>query len=229
MQTLSTVSPQLTVAELCPSIDPNDLKSLFLAFDTKDYLAIDSTLKKITNQNFYPKQVLIGLVDMAIDAMALNHTTPSFIFNSNKMIETILPVVNSLGINANALANCRLALYEVLTKWDSSVQLNKTEPTSSSPIQMPAAPAPVPQPMPRLQPQTAVAPIPQPIPQPMPQPVPQPQVQQMPQLYQPAAVTVQAEQSLPVTQQSITPQQSMPPLQQPVQQFVFPTGHVPYR
>ena len=126
LQTLSSVSPQLTVAQLCPSIDPNDLKSLFIAFDSKDYLAINSTLQKIVDKGFYPKQILIDLIDLAIDTMAQPNVNHNFVFNCNKMIEIILPVVNNLGINSSAFTNCRLALYQVLNEWDSSTGVTST-------------------------------------------------------------------------------------------------------
>ena len=139
LQTLSSVSSQLTVAELCPSIDPNDLKSLFIAFDSKDYLAINSTLQKIVDLGFYPKQILIDSIDLAIDTMAQPNVNHNFVFNCNKMIEIILPIVNNLGINSSALTNCRLALYQVLNEWDSSTGVTSTtqpdpQPTPSQPI-----------------------------------------------------------------------------------------------
>ena len=61
LQTLGTVSESVSVADLCPQIARDELQSLFLAFENRDYFEIDRILHKVYQQGFYPKQLLDGL------------------------------------------------------------------------------------------------------------------------------------------------------------------------
>jgi hypothetical protein len=83
----------------------------------RDYLTINNIVQRIIDQGFYPKQLLISLVDTAIDMMTMPNIKSEFIFNLNRVLEVILPAVNRLGTSSNAVTNCRLALYEAVTVW----------------------------------------------------------------------------------------------------------------
>ena len=120
LQTLGTVSSKVTVADLCPQIPQESIQNLLLAFNNRDYLAIDEILQRVTNNGFYPKDLLTALVDTIIEIMAMPNTSHDFVFNANRVLEAILPAINRLGNNSHAFVDCRLALYEAVTVWQQS-------------------------------------------------------------------------------------------------------------
>lgn len=126
LQTLGTVSSKVTVADLCPQIPQEEIHNLLLAFDVRDYLAINEILRRVTNNGFYPKDLLTTLIDTTIDLMAMPDTSRNFVINANRVLEAILPAVNRLGNGSHALVDCRLALYEAVTVW---------QPLAPEPIQ----------------------------------------------------------------------------------------------
>jgi len=117
LQTLGTVSESVTVADLCPQINRDELQSLFLALENRDYLEIDRILQRVDRQGFYPKQLLTDLVDLAIEIMAMPETSSHFVSNANRILSVIIPSISKLGNSSNAQANCRLTLYHALTVW----------------------------------------------------------------------------------------------------------------
>ena len=117
LQTLGTVSSKVTVADLCPQIPQDEIHNLLLAFDDRDYLAINEILQRVTNNGFYPKDLLTALVDTIIEQMAMPDTSRNFVINANRVLETILPAINRLGNSSHAFVDCRLALYEAVTVW----------------------------------------------------------------------------------------------------------------
>ena len=126
LQTLGTVSPHsrinegVSVADLCPQISRDELQSLFIAFENRDYIQIDRVLQRVFHQGFYPKQLLTDLIDLAIEIMAMPETSPHFVANANRMLEVVIPIISKLGNSSNAQVNCRLTLYHALTVWQSS-------------------------------------------------------------------------------------------------------------
>ena len=134
LQTLGTVSDCVSVADLCPQIARDELQSLFLAFENRDYFEIDRILQRVDRQGFYPKQLLTDLVDLAIEIMAMPETSSHFVSNANRILSVIIPSISKLGNSSNAQANCRLTLYHALTVWQSSQSNETIEPT---PINMP--------------------------------------------------------------------------------------------
>ena len=120
LQTLGTVSDRVSVADLCPQIARDELQSLFIAFENRDYIQIDRVLQRVCRQGFYPKQLLTDLIDLAIEIMAMSETSPHFVANANRMLEVVIPAISKLGNSSNAQANCRLTLYHALTVWRSS-------------------------------------------------------------------------------------------------------------
>ena len=134
LQTLVTVSDCVSVADLCPQIDRDELQSLFLAFENRDYLEIDRILQRVDRQGFYPKQLLTDLIDLAIEIMAIPETSSHFVSNANRILSVIIPSISKLGNSSNAQVNCRLTLYHALTVWQSSKSNETIEPT---PMNMP--------------------------------------------------------------------------------------------
>jgi DNA polymerase III subunit gamma/tau len=120
LQTLGTVSQDVSVAHLCPQIPLEEIQSILLAFDNRDYLAINTILQRVTDNGFYPKDLLLALVDTIIDIIALPDTVTNFIANANRILEVLIPAINKLGSSSNAIANCRLTLYHAATVWQSS-------------------------------------------------------------------------------------------------------------
>ncbi|MEN9565005.1 MAG: polymerase gamma and tau subunit [Cyanobacteriota bacterium] len=120
LQTLGTVSQDVSVAHLCPQIPLEEIQSILLAFDNRDYLAINTILQRVTDNGFYPRDLLLALVDTIIDIMALPDTVTNFIANANRILEVLIPAINKLGSSSNAIANCRLTLYHAATVWQSS-------------------------------------------------------------------------------------------------------------
>ena len=131
LQTLGTVSESVSVADLCPQIAREELKSLFLACENKDYLEIDRILQKVYQQGFYPKQLLMDLVDLAIEIMAMLETSSHFVSNANRILSVIIPSISKLGNSSNAQTNCRLTLYYALTVWQSSENKETVEATQA--------------------------------------------------------------------------------------------------
>jgi len=117
LQTLGTVSDRVSVADLCPQIDRDELQSLFIAFENRDYLEIDRILQRVYHQGFYPKQLLTDLVDLAIEIMAMPKTSSHFVSNANRILSVIIPSISKLGNSSNVKTNCRLTLYHALTVW----------------------------------------------------------------------------------------------------------------
>ncbi|NJK58242.1 MAG: DNA polymerase III subunit gamma/tau [Pleurocapsa sp. SU_5_0] len=120
LQTLGTVSDRVSVADLCPQIARDELKSLFIAFENRDYFVINQVLQRVCQQGFYPKQLLMDLMDLAIEIMAMPETSSHLVTNANRMLEVVIPAISKLGNSSNAQANCRLALYHALTVWQPS-------------------------------------------------------------------------------------------------------------
>ncbi|PSB10648.1 DNA polymerase III, subunit gamma and tau [Pleurocapsa sp. CCALA 161] len=177
LQTLGTISPQVTVADLCPQISLHEIQNLFLALEMRDYLAINSIVQRVIDQGFYPKQLLISLVDTAINMMTMPDIKPEFIFNLNRVLEVILPDVNRLGTSSNAVTNCRLALYEAVTVWQSNKENTAENPirdelihnhhqATNTPLQTDFRQVPTPQPQIHSQVQ-----LPTPVSQPVHQPL----------------------------------------------------------
>jgi DNA polymerase III subunit gamma/tau len=129
LQTLGTISERVTVADLCPQIAQDELQSLLIALENRDYFQIDRTLERVCHQGFYPKQLLIDLMDLAIEIMAMPKTSPHFVHNANRMLEVVIPAINKLGMTSNAQANCRLTLYHALTVWQPSESKAIAPPT----------------------------------------------------------------------------------------------------
>ena len=102
---------------------------MFLAFENKDYLEIDRILQRVYHQGFYPKQLLMDLVDLAIKIMAMPETSPYFVSNANRILSVIIPSISKLGNSSNAQTNCRLTLYHALTVWQPSESSETTEST----------------------------------------------------------------------------------------------------
>lgn len=119
LQTLGTVCDRVTVADLCPQIARDKLQSLLIAFENRDYFHINEVLQRVCQQGFYPKQLLMDLMDLAIEIMAMPETSCDFMANANRMLEVVIPAINKLGSSSNAQANCRLTLYYALTVWQS--------------------------------------------------------------------------------------------------------------
>ena len=134
LQTLGTVSDCVSVADLCPQIAREELQSLFIAFENRDYLEIDRILQRVDRQGFYPKQLLTDLIDLAIEIMAIPETSSHFVSNANRILSVIIPSISKLGNSSNAQVNCRLTLYHALTVWQSSKSNETIEPT---PMNMP--------------------------------------------------------------------------------------------
>ncbi len=132
LQTLGTVSEGVSVADLCPQISRDELQSLFIAFENRDYIQIDRIQQRVCHQGFYPKQLLTDLIDLAIEIMAMLETSPHFVANANRMLEVVIPAISKLGNSSNAQANCRLTLYHALTVWQSSVSKEMLEDTQTS-------------------------------------------------------------------------------------------------
>ena len=107
----------MSVADLCPQIARDELQSLFLAFENRDYLEIDRILQRIYRQGFYPKHLLTDLVDLAIEIMGMPETSSHFVTNANRILSVIIPSISKLGNSSNAQTNCRLTLYHALTVW----------------------------------------------------------------------------------------------------------------
>jgi DNA polymerase III subunit gamma/tau len=133
LQTLGTVSDRVSVADLCPQIARDELKSLFIAFENRDYFHINEVLQRVCQQGFYPKQLLMDLMDLAIEIMAMPETSSHFVTNANRMLEVVIPAISKLGNSSNAQANCRLALYHALTVWQSSGNKETVEAIQTSP------------------------------------------------------------------------------------------------
>ena len=131
LQTLGTVSDRVTVADLCPQINRDELQSFFLAFENRDYLEIDRILQKVYQQGFYPKQLLMDLVDLAIEIMAMPETSSHFVSNANRILSVIIPSISKLGNSSNAQVNCRLTLYYALTVWQSLENKETVEATQA--------------------------------------------------------------------------------------------------
>ena len=131
LQTLGTVSDCVTVADLCPQIARDELQSLFLAFENRDYFEIDRILQKVYQQGFYPKQLLTDLVDLAIEIMAMPETSFHFVSNANRILSVIIPSISKLGNSSNAQTNCRLTLYHALTVWQPLENKETVEATQA--------------------------------------------------------------------------------------------------
>ena len=131
LQTLGTVSDRVTVADLCPQIARDELQSLFVAFENRDYFEIDRILQKVYQQGFYPKQLLMDLVDLAIEIMAMPETSSHFVSNANRILSVIIPSISKLGNSSNAQTNCRLTLYYALTVWQPLENKEKVEATQA--------------------------------------------------------------------------------------------------
>ena len=139
MQTLGTVSDKpngiasqrVSVADLCPQIAREELQSLFIAFENKDYFEIDRILQRVDHQGFYPKQLLVDTIDLAIEIMAMPKTSPHFVSNANRILSVIIPSISKLGNSSNAQANCRLTLYHALTVWQSLENKETVEATQA--------------------------------------------------------------------------------------------------
>ena len=204
LQTLGTVSEGVSVADLCPQIARDELQSLFIAFENRDYILIDRVLQRVFQQGFYPKQLLADLIDLAIEIMAMPETSPHFVANANRMLEVVIPAISKLGNSSNAQANCRLTLYHALTVWRSS---ENTETVESSQIST----------------QTVDAPLT--ISQSSPNVLAN-QVQTQPELTQALQVaSLTAVNQLPYAERYPLGQSSS---SVPPHQFAFPTGHKPY-
>ena len=132
LQILGTVSEGVSVADLCPQIARDELQSLFIAFENRDYILIDRVLQRVFQQGFYPKQLLADLIDLAIEIMAMSETSSHFVANANRMLEVVIPAISKLGNSSNAQANCRLTLYHALTVWQSSGSKEMLEDTQTS-------------------------------------------------------------------------------------------------
>ena len=140
LQTLGTVSDRVSVADLCPQIARDELQSLFIAFENKDYFEIDRILQRIYQQGFYPRQLLADLVDLAIEIMAMPKTSSHFISNANRILSVIIPSISKLGNSSNAQTNCRLTLYHALTVWqplENKETVEATQAIDASSLQAP--------------------------------------------------------------------------------------------
>ncbi|MEM8830436.1 MAG: DNA polymerase III subunit gamma/tau [Cyanobacteria bacterium P01_G01_bin.19] len=203
LQTLGTVSEGVSVADLCPQISRDELQSLFIAFENRDYIEIDRVLQRVCHQGFYPKQLLTDLIDLAIEIMAMPETSSHFVANANRMLEVVIPAISKLGNSSNAQANCRLTLYHALTVWQFS---ENTETVESSQISTQTIDAPPT--ISQSSPNTLAN-----------------QVRDRPQL-------TQALQNASMTAASQLPNAQYPLRQSsfsvPPHQFAFPTGHKPY-
>lgn len=124
LQTLGTISPSVTVTDLCPQIAPEAIQQLFLAFEHKDFLTINNVVRDVVEQGFYPKQLLTDSIELAIEIMAMPDTNPELIFNLNRVLEVIIPATNRLGSSTNTAVDCRLALYEATTVWQTNATDN---------------------------------------------------------------------------------------------------------
>ena len=131
LQTLGTVSDRVTVADLCPQIDRDELQSLFIAFENKDYFEIDRILQRVDRQGFYPKQLLTDLIDLAIEIMAIPETSSHFVSNANRILSVIIPSISKLGNSSNAQVNCRLTLYHALIVWQPLENKETVEATQA--------------------------------------------------------------------------------------------------
>ena len=130
LQTLGTISPSVTVTDLCPKIALEAIQQLFLAFEGKDFLTINNIVRDVVEQGFYPKQLLTDSIELAIEIMAMADTNPELIFNLNRVLEVIIPATNRLGSSTNTAVDCRLALYEATTVWRSNA-VDNTKPQMS--------------------------------------------------------------------------------------------------
>ena len=140
LQTLGTVCQGASVADLCPQIARDDLQSLFLAFENRDYLEIDRILQRVYHQGFYPKQLLVDTIDLAIEIMAMPETSSHFVSNANRILSVIIPSISKLGNSSNAQANCRLTLYHALTVWqplENKETVEATQAIDASSLQAP--------------------------------------------------------------------------------------------
>ena len=132
LQTLGTVGEGISVADLCPQIARDDLQSLFISFENRDYFQINEVMQRVCQQGFYPKQLLMDLMDLAIEIMAMPETSPHFVANANRMLEVVIPAISKLGNSSNAQANCRLTLYHALTVWQPSENKETVEASQIS-------------------------------------------------------------------------------------------------
>ena len=156
LQTLGTVCPHsginegVSVADLCPQIARDELQSLFIAFENRDYIQIDRVLPRVFQQGFYPKQLLTDLIDLAIEIMAMPETSPHFVANANRILKVVIPTISKLGTSSNARINCRLALYHALTVWQPSENKETVEAIQTSPLITDASSPGVSQPSPNV-------------------------------------------------------------------------------
>ena len=239
LQTLGSIVPNVSVAQLCPQIDSSMVSSLLLAISNLDYLQLNAIVQEVDRKGFYPKGLLIELIDLVVEMMPQRDRL--FAKKANAILNILVPVASKLG--KNGLANCRLALYEAALAWQQEPGTVDLEPvTAPQPTPQPV-PNPIPQPVPHWE-QERVQPVPQPVPQPV-QPQPQvapapnqmPQSQPMPQHQpvqqppywdrgqvqpMPQPMPNQMPQSQPVQQPQPTP------LPQPVQQPPQDRGQIPY-
>ena len=107
---------------------------MFLAFENRDYIQIDRVLQRICDRGFYPKQLLVELIDLTIEIMAMPRTSPHFVANANRVLAVVIPAISKLGNSSNAQAKCRLTLYHALTVWQ---RLENKETVEATQINVP--------------------------------------------------------------------------------------------
>ena len=132
LQTLGTVGDRVSVADLCPQIARESLQDLLLAFENRDYIQLDRVLQRVCDRGFYPKQLLVELIDLTIEIMAMPRTSPHFVANADRMLKVVIPTISKLGNSSNAQVKCRLTLYHALTVWQPLENKEMVEATLMS-------------------------------------------------------------------------------------------------
>lgn len=128
LQTLGTLNDRVTVEDLCPRVGETEIKELILAFNSKDYFNINNILQKIVDQGFYPKAVLVALIDYIVEMMTKDDTGRNLASNIDRVLNVVIPAAGKLGTGKDAIVSCRLALYEAATVWQPLDQNNSTQP-----------------------------------------------------------------------------------------------------
>ena len=132
LQTLGTVGDRVSVADLCPQIARESLQDLLLAFENRDYIQLDGVLQRVCDRGFYPKQLLVELIDLTIEIIAMPRTSPHFVANANRVLAVVIPAISKLGNSSNAQVKCRLTLYHALTVWQPLENKEMVEATQMS-------------------------------------------------------------------------------------------------
>ena len=128
LQTLGTLNERVTVEDLCPRVGETEIKELILAFDFKDYFNINNILQKIVDRGFYPKAILLALIDYTVEMMTKDDTGRNLASNIDRVLNVVIPAAGKLGTGKDAIVSCRLALYEAATVWQPLDQNSSTQP-----------------------------------------------------------------------------------------------------